>query len=157
MSRKAKVELKAESVAKVIEEGKRMEKINGHAPSPQEPAAAALVPVKSKPAPERADSWIDETEALRRVRPLGLNFRALWWDAGKAGKTTTVSRRHMYSSMFIDDLAANYYTQDEAIDLLRMPASTFWEWVKVEGIGFVKIGKAWLFPKDVIVAKRRAK
>jgi excisionase family DNA binding protein len=62
----------------------------------------------------------------------------------------------MYSSMFIDDLAANYYTQDEAIDLLRMPASTFWEWVKVEGIGFVKIGKVWLFPKDVIVAKRRA-
>lgn len=58
--------------------------------------------------------------------------------------------------VFIADLADNYYTRAEAIDLLKMPPSTFHEWTKTDGIGFVLIGKVSLFRKDVIMAKRRA-
>ena len=62
----------------------------------------------------------------------------------------------MYSAAFVEDIACNYYTRDEAVDLLKIPVSSFWEWVKVEGIAFIKIGNVSLFPKDVIMAKRRA-
>ncbi len=63
---------------------------------------------------------------------------------------------YAYSSAFISDLAGNYFTRAEAIDLLKMPPSTFHEWTKTEGIEFVLIGKVSLFRKDVIMAKRRA-
>ena len=63
----------------------------------------------------------------------------------------------MYSAAFVDDLAGNYFTREEALDLLGMPVSSFWEWVKVAVIRFVQVGSVSLFPKDAIMAKRRAR
>jgi hypothetical protein len=56
----------------------------------------------------------------------------------------------------VADLGANYFTRAEAIDLLKMPPSTFHEWTKSEGIAFILIGEVSLFRKDAIMAKRRA-
>jgi integrase len=98
-----------------------------------------------------------ETEALRRVRALGLNHRSLWKYAEDSGAVARAGRRHMYSEALVDDLAGSYFTREEALDLLGMPISSFWEWVKVEGIRFAQVGNVSLFPKDTIMAKRRAK
>jgi len=88
--------------------------------------------------------------------PLGLAYRSLRDYALKAGKAEKSGRGYLYSSAFVADLADNYYTRAEAIDLLKMPPSTFHEWTKTDGIGFVLIGKVSLFRKDAIMEKRRS-
>jgi hypothetical protein len=46
-------------------------------------------------------------------------------------------RRYLYTSAFVADLASNHFAQAGAIDLLKMPASTFHEWMKTDGIEFI--------------------
>jgi hypothetical protein len=140
---------------------KRMERINGHAPGKSgtatPPAVAPSEPPPAPPPAGRPDRLIDETEALRRVRALRVNHRSLWNCAEASGAVARAGRLHMYSAAFVDDLAGNYFTREEALDLLGMPVSSFWEWVKVAGIRFVQVGSVSLFPKDAIMAKRRAR
>ncbi len=134
---------------------KRMEKINGHAALAD---AKLVMPVVAPPSPVPAQpgDMIDESETIRRLYPLGLNYRSLQFYALQGGKAEKKGRGCLYSSAFVADLAGNYFTRDEAIDLLKMPPSTFHAWTKKEGIGFVLIGKVSLFKKEVIMAKRRA-
>jgi hypothetical protein len=73
-----------------------------------------------------------------------------------AGKAERDGSRALYSSVFVHELAENYFTRAEAIDLLNIPASTFFDWTKSEGIDFIKIGQVSLFRKDLIMEKRRA-
>jgi hypothetical protein len=136
---------------------RRMERINGHGPVKAATAAPPAVVPSEPPPAGRSDRLIDETEALRRVRALGLNHRSLWKYAEDSGAVARAGRRHMYSEALVDDLAGSYFTREEALDLLGMPISSFWEWVKVEGIRFAQVGNVSLFPKDTIMAKRRAK
>ncbi len=134
---------------------KRMEKINGHSPAPAAMAlsiAAAGLPGSFSPV-QSPDTMIDENEVIRLVKPLGLSYRSLREYALQAGKAEKCGRGYLYSAAFIADLADNHFTRGKAIDLLKMPPSTFHEWTKTEGIGFILIGKVSLFRKDLIREK----
>ena len=134
---------------------KRMEKINGHA-APAEVKPVATVPAVPRPAQEQPDDMIDESEAIRILKPLGLNFRSLRGYAMQAGKAGKSGRSLRFSSSFVADLAENHFTRTEALDLLKMPPSSFHAWTRENGVAIIRIGQASLFRKDVILEKRRA-
>ena len=134
---------------------KRMEKINGYA-APAEGKPVATVPAVPQPAPEQPDDMIDEAEAIRILKPLGLNFRSLRGYAMQAGKAGKSGRSLRFSSSFVADLAENHFTRTEALDLLKMPPSSFHAWTRENGVAIIRIGKASLFRKNVILEKRRA-
>lgn len=131
---------------------KRMAKINGQAESVE---SKAPVPVKASSCPVAAPSeaMIDENAVLSQLRPLGLNYRSFREHALQTGKAEKIGRGYAYSAVFVADIADNYFTRSKAIDLLKMPVSTFHEWTKTEGVGFLLIGQVSLFRKDVIRAK----
>ncbi len=134
---------------------KRMEKINGRSTvsAPSDALTAAATSCLPGDAP---DCLIDESQAISRLRALGLSYRSLSDYALKTGNAEKRGRRCLYSSALVADLGANYFTRNEAIDLLKMPPSTFHEWIKTECIDVIRIGKVSLFRKDVIMEKRRA-
>lgn len=109
---------------------KRMEKINGHSPAPAAmtvPTSPATSPCSHAPA-QSFDNMIDENEVIPRLNPLGLNYKAVRDYAMEQGKVQKRGRGYLYSAVFVADLAENYFTRTEAIDLLKMPESSFYEW-----------------------------
>lgn len=108
------------------------------------------------PVPVPQDNFIAENEALRQVRGLGLNYRALRQYGLKVGKVRANGRGHDYSASFITDLASNYFTRKEAMDFLGMARATFFDWTKADGVDFIQIGQVGLFRKDLILLKKRA-
>lgn len=134
---------------------RRMQKINGILQS-QSVAAAPIPPPSLTPVLNIDDGLITENEVIRRVRSLGLNYRALREYALEIGKAQKQGRGYMYSSSLISDLASNYFTRAEAIDLLKYAPSTFYDWTKRDGIEFIQIGQVSLFRKNIILEKRRS-
>jgi len=99
---------------------------------------------------------IGENDALRELLPLGLSYKSLRKYALEQGAGQQDGEGFQYSSAFISDLAVNYFTRREAMDVLNMASSTFFDWTKREAVEFILIGKVSLFRRDVIMAKRRA-
>jgi len=114
---------------------------------PQMPAPVTTLP---------PDKLISENDAIRQVRGLGLDYRTLREYGIKTGQVQKDGRNYNYSSQFIADLAGNYFTCQEAMDLLKMPKSTFFVWKNSEGIECIQIGQVGLYRKDVIINKKRA-
>lgn len=77
--------------------------------------------------------YITEDEAIRRTRGLGLDYRTLRAHGVEEGKVRKHGRGYEYLSRFIADLSSNYLTTQEAMDLLKMPRSTFFAWRRSEG------------------------
>jgi len=104
----------------------------------------------------REEQWIAELEAIRATRDLGINYRSLRKYAVQFGKAKRDGRAYLYSSSFIVDIANNYFTRSEAMDLLKFPKATLFEWAKQEDIELIRIGQTSLFRKDVVLSKKRA-
>ncbi|MDD5705754.1 MAG: site-specific integrase [Kiritimatiellae bacterium] len=131
---------------------RRMEKIKGQSADPVV-VPQPVVRIGVRPCCDDPGVLIDEGEAIRRTKALGLSYRSLRVHAMKAGMAEKRDRGYAYSAAFVDDLVANHFTRAEAMDLLKMPSSTFHEWTKTEDIVFVQIGQVSLFKKDVIVGR----
>jgi len=122
-------------------------------------AIVAVPGVPPTPSPATAvslDEIIPEDEAVRQVRGLGVNYRPLRAYGLKTSKARKNGRGYDYSSQFIADLASNYLTSQEAMDLLQMPKSTFFAWRNADGVECIQIGQIGLYRKDVILLKKRA-
>ena len=90
------------------------------------------------------------------MRGLEINYRSLRQYALEVGKAQKNGREYFYSASFISDLANNYFTRQEAIDFLKLPPATFFDWKTREGVQFIQIGQVGLVKKTVILAKKRA-
>ena len=99
---------------------------------------------------------ISENEAMREVRNIGFNYRSLREYGLKVGSVQKNGNGYDYSKSFVSDLANNYFTRQEAMDLLNMAKTTFFDWTKADGVDFIQIGQVSLFRKDVILSKKRA-
>jgi len=129
---------------------KTMARINGNGSNRDQHSA-------SPPTPRRTpNEMIGENDALRELLPLGLSYKSLRKYALEQGAGQQDGEGFQYSSAFISDLAVNYFTRREAMDVLNMASSTFFDWTKREAVEFILIGKVSLFRRDVIMAKRRA-
>ncbi len=122
---------------------------SGFSPNP-----ATTLPIAAPPLTQ--DEFISENEAIKRVRQLGLNYRALRQYGLASGKAQRNGRGYDYSAALISDLASNYFTRREAMDLLNMARATFFDWTKAEGVEFIQIGQVGLFRKDLILQERRS-
>ena len=118
--------------------------------------SASVIPQANKPVSLNASDYISENEAMRQVRDIGLNYKALRLYGLKTGSVQRNGRGYEYSASLITDLATNYFTRKEAMDFLNMVSSTFFDWTKADGIEFIQIGQVGLFRKDVVLAKKRA-
>ena len=117
----------------------------------------SVIPQAIKPACLTANDCISENEAMRQVRGVGLNYRSLREYGFKIGNVQKNGRGYDYSAAFITDLANNYFTRQEAMDLLNMDRNAFFNWTKDEDVKFTQIGQVGLFRKDVVLAKKRSR
>jgi site-specific recombinase XerC len=113
-------------------------------------------PMPSIPIPSPApDGFIGEDEAVRRVRDLRINYRTLREYGMKTGAVRKNGSGHEYSAEFIAGLANDYFTGQEAMDLLKMPKSSFFRWRNANGVEFIQMGQVGLYRKDLILEQKR--
>jgi hypothetical protein len=73
----------------------------------------------------------------------------------RRAKVRKHGRGYEYLSRFIADLSSNYLTTQEAMDLLKMPRSTFFAWRRSAGVECIQIGHVGLYSRDVILREKR--
>ena len=129
---------------------------NGNGLDPAVAVVPAVPPTPSSATAMPCDKVITEDEAIRQVRGLGLNYRPLRAYGLKVGKVRKNGRVYDYPAQFISGLAGNYFTSQEAMNLLKMPKSTFFAWRNADGVECIQIGKIGLHRKDVILLKKRS-
>lgn len=106
--------------------------------------------------PFSRDSFMTENQALLQVKALKLNYRSFREYALSVGKARKNGNDFLYSSPFVTDIATNYFTRTEAMDMLKLKRATFFDWTKKDCISFIQIGRVSLFRREVILEKRRS-
>jgi site-specific recombinase XerD len=102
------------------------------------------------------DFTVAENQALAQLAPLGVVRVSLRQYAN--GKALVERRKDgwFYSRRFIEGVAQNFFSKQEAMRFLGIKKSGFYYWVTSKGIEQVVIGKVSLVSKDAVLAKSRS-
>ena len=102
------------------------------------------------------DFSVAENHALALLKQLGVVRASLRQYAQGKGLSETRTDGWLYSRRFIEGLAQNYFTKQEAMRIIGFKKTAFFYWVTSKGIEQVVIGKVSLVRKDEVMAKCRA-
>jgi site-specific recombinase XerC len=118
----------------VMRHAERVRRISGGSPQQE---------VSPQGAPQ--DMTMDEAEAIRAVRRLGITWRSLRRHCAERGLARSEGGRWRYSRAFIAELTgSSWLTREEAIRLLGMSRSGYYEWLKATGARTLGIGNVML-------------
>ena len=106
--------------------------------------------------PAADDFSVAENHALALLKLLGVVRSSLRQYAQGQGLSEKRKDGWFYSRRFIEGLAQNYFTKQEAMRFLGIKKSGFFYWVTSKGIEQVVIGKVSLVSKDAVLAKSRS-
>jgi len=136
-----------------VQHEETVRKINGNNRQLQvSGGCSGSVQVMDQTADSPVNIMMNEAEAIRAVRKIGITYKALREYAIENGQAEEKGRGYLYAGSFIADLKNNYFTKEEAMQLTNLKRSGFFYWIKGRGVEPILIGKASLFRKDNFLA-----